>query len=160
MAIRKSEYKDIERMLEIYAYARQVMADNGNPHQWGDEGYPKRELLENDIDKGISYVMEDDAGIYGVFTFIIGEDPTYTYIENGQWLNDNLYGTIHRIASDGSRKGLLKECVAFCESQIDDLRIDTHHDNLIMQHLIPQCGFIECGVIYVADGTPRKAYQK
>ena len=160
MAIRKSETRDLERMLEIYAYARQIMADNGNPHQWGDEGYPKRELIAADIAKGISYVMEDETGIYGVFTFIIGEDPTYGYIENGQWLNDNLYGTIHRIASDGSRNGLLKECVAFCETQIDDLRIDTHHDNTIMQHLIPQCGFTECGVIYVADGTPRKAYQK
>ena len=71
MAIRKSEYKDLERMLEIYAYARQVMADNGNPHQWGDEGYPKRELLENDIDKGISYVMEDDAGIYGAVAQVL-----------------------------------------------------------------------------------------
>lgn len=160
MNIRKSETKDLARMLEIYAYARNFMAENGNPHQWGDEGYPKIELLEDDIEKGISYVMEEHGDICGVFTFIIGEDPTYAYIEDGQWLNGKLYGTIHRIAGDGSRKGLLEECVKFCETQIDNLRIDTHHDNKVMQHLIPKCGFTECGIIYVADGSPRKAYHK
>ena len=35
MKIRKSTEQDIERMMEIYAYARKFMAENGNPNQWG-----------------------------------------------------------------------------------------------------------------------------
>ena len=31
MKIRKSEPQDLERILEIYAYARRFMAEHGNP---------------------------------------------------------------------------------------------------------------------------------
>ncbi len=160
MDIRKSTLADLPRMMEIYEYARGFMAETGNPHQWGDEGYPKKELLEQDIEKGISYVIELDGRVCGVFVFIIGDDPTYAYIENGQWLNDEVYGTIHRIAGDGSCRGLLQECMKYCSMQVDNIRIDTHHDNKVMQGAIGKCGFEECGVIYVADGSPRIAYQK
>ena len=40
------------------------------------------------------------------------------------------------------------------------LRADTHADNKIMQHLLEKNGFTRCGIIHVADGTPRIAYQK
>lgn len=160
MMIRKSTMMDLPRMLEIYEYARKFMAENGNSHQWGDEGYPKQELLEQDIRKGISYVMEAGGSIVGVFVFVIGDDSTYGYIEDGNWLNDETYGTIHRIAGDGTVSGLLQECVGFCGAQIANLRIDTHHDNTVMQGAIKKCGFEECGIIYVADGSPRIAYQK
>ena len=40
------------------------------------------------------------------------------------------------------------------------LRADTHADNKIMQHLLEKNGFTRCGIIHVADGSPRFAYQK
>ena len=40
------------------------------------------------------------------------------------------------------------------------LRADTHADNKVMQHLLEKNGFTRCGVIHVADGSPRFAYQK
>lgn len=40
-----------------------------------------------------------------------------------------------------------------------NIRIDTHADNKTMQHLIEADGFTRCGIIYIADGTPRIAYQ-
>ena len=150
---------DLPRMLEIYAYARQIMAETGNPHQWGDNGNPRREMLEQDIQQGVSYVMEVDGRICGVFAFLLGEDPTYSYIEQGSWLSDAPYGTIHRVAGDGSVKGILQNCVDYCKNQINNLRIDTHHDNKVMQKAILKCGFQECGIIYIADGSPRIAYQ-
>lgn len=160
MKIRKSTAADLPRMMEIYAYAREFMAKTGNPHQWGDAGNPKQEMLEDDIEKGVSYVVESEGRTVGVFAFIIGTDPTYGYIENGQWLNDEPYGTIHRVAGDGSVKGILQKCVEFGGTLAGNLRIDTHHDNVVMQNAIRKCGFEECGVIYVADGSPRIAYQK
>lgn len=160
MKIRKSTAADLPRMLEIYAYAREFMAATGNPHQWGDGGNPRPEVLEQDIEDGVGYVMEKEGRIVGAFAFIIGEDETYGVIEDGEWLNDEPYGTIHRIAGDGSTKGVLKECVSFGAGLINNIRIDTHHDNVVMQNAIKKCGFEECGTIYVQDGTPRIAYQK
>lgn len=160
MKIRKSTAADLPRMLEIYAYAREFMAATGNPHQWGDAKNPQLEVLEQDIEDGVGYVMEYDGRIVGAFAFIIGEDETYGYIEDGAWLNDEPYGTIHRIAGDGSTKGVLNTAVDFGAEMIGNLRIDTHHDNVVMQSAIKKCGFEECGVIYVADGSPRIAYQK
>ena len=40
------------------------------------------------------------------------------------------------------------------------MRADTHADNKVMQHLLESEGFTRCGIIHVADGTPRIAYQR
>jgi len=40
------------------------------------------------------------------------------------------------------------------------LRIDTHRDNKIMQHNLTKHGFSYCGVIYLASGDERLAYQR
>lgn len=85
MKIRTATILDLERILEIYAYARTFMAQTGNPTQWGD-GYPKKELLTKDIEQGQLYVMEEKNEIHGVFVFIIGADPTYEVIEDGACL--------------------------------------------------------------------------
>jgi RimJ/RimL family protein N-acetyltransferase len=40
-----------------------------------------------------------------------------------------------------------------------DIRVDTHHDNATMQHVITKAGFSRRGIIYLADGDPRIAYE-
>lgn len=159
MMIRKSTFQDVESILAIYQYAREQMRLGGNPGQWGSS-YPSRELIQSDISQGNSYVMEEEGEIHGVFAFILGDDPTYQRIENGAWLNEDAYGTIHRIAGDGKRKGIFRLCTSFCEKKVGNIRIDTHERNLIMQHLLEKNGYHRCGRIYVADGSPRIAYQK
>lgn len=156
--IRTAQEEDLSQILEIYAYAREFMAANGNPHQWGKTN-PPRETLEADIAGGKLYAAQNGGKICGVFFFSVGEDPTYRKIYNGKWLSDAPYGTIHRIASNGSG-GLFKACVDFCKTQCPHLRIDTHADNKIMQHVIEKAGFQRCGIIYIADGTPRIAYER
>lgn len=159
MEIRKAKLADLDRILEIYAYARVFMAETGNPTQWGD-GYPQKGILVEDIKKEQLYVIEEEKQIHGVFVFVIGDDPTYEIIEDGAWPSDSPYGTIHRIAGDGQGKGILRLCVDFCKKQIDTLRIDTHYDNRIMQNAIKKNGFQRCGIIYSVDGSPRIAYQR
>lgn len=158
MEIRKTQMSELESLLKIYAYAREQMRLSGNPTQWGDNR-PAESDVVCDIQKGNSYVILNDGEICGVFAFIIGEEPTYKRIE-GEWKNNTQYGTIHRIASNGRFKGIFNTCVEFCQSKIPHLRIDTHRDNKIMQHLIEKSGFERCGIIYVSDGTPRIAYEK
>lgn len=154
--IRKAQTEDFPRILEIYAYARQFMRDNGNPTQWGD-GAPAESTLRADMAAGELYVLEEN-GLYGVFALIPGVDPTYTEIE-GAWLSQSPYATLHRVAGDGTLHGILDSAVAFAKTQYPHLRIDTHRDNKIMQHVIAKNGFVYCGVINTEDGTPRLAYE-
>ena len=77
--IRKAIREDLPRIEEIYAYARQFMAETGNPNQWG-KTTPQTSLLEDDIQKGLLFVMVHENQIHGVFYFYIGEDPCYTDI--------------------------------------------------------------------------------
>ena len=97
---------DLPEILKIYARAREAMAAAGNPAQWGTSFSPE-ELLKEDIDSNRLFVYLVNGELEAVFAFILGPDPTYAVIEDGQWLNDTLpYGTIHRLASAGKRKGV------------------------------------------------------
>ena len=160
MTIRPTTYADLDALMAIFAHARAQMATDGNPTQWGD-GYPTREQLKNDIHRGVSYVMEHEGVPCATFVFIIGADPTYQYIEDGQWLDDTLpYGTIHRIASNGQQRGIFRTVLDWCSAQCSNIRIDTHHANTRMIHLIEQNHFTRCGIIYTRNGSPRIAYQR
>ena len=159
LSIRKTTFNDIDRVMEIYDIGRDYMRTNGNMNQWIN-GYPCRALIEEDIKNGESYVITDGDTIHAVFMFMQRTEPTYSYIEDGGWINDLPYGTIHRIASDGKCRRILDLCVEFCSKTITNLRIDTHPDNMPMQRAIDRCGFTYCGVIYMEDKSPRIAYQK
>ncbi|MDY2662649.1 MAG: N-acetyltransferase [Bariatricus massiliensis] len=158
MEIRRAETADLEQIMGIYQYAREFMRQTGNPGQWG-ENFPPRELIEEDIRVRQCYVCAEGEETQGVFAFILGEDPTYAVIEDGAWLNEEPYGTIHRIASAEGAKGVFAGCITYCKGIIDNLRIDTHRDNKVMQHVIEKAGFQKCGIIHVADGSERLAYQ-
>lgn len=157
MEIRKSEFTDIDRIMAIYAIAKDFMAAHGNGTQW-QPGYPGEEQLRTDIQRGCSYVFVENGAVVGVFTFIIGPEPTYQVIKNGHWRWEETYGTIHRLASDGTARGLARACFAYCADQCGYLRVDTHRDNLSMQAAIERFGFQRCGNIYVRDGSERIAY--
>lgn len=159
LKIRRATLDDLPFMLQMYANSKNIMRSNGNHSQWV-AGYPSEQLLRDDILHGFSFLVTDDSRPVGVFAFIIGRDPTYTYIEGGHWEQDaQPYGTIHRMACMPDAHGIFAAAIDWCRRQTTSLRIDTHADNSIMQHLIVKHGFTYRGVIYIADGTPRKAYQ-
>lgn len=144
--------------MEIYHYAQEFMLRTGNPQQWG-HSYPDPALIRADIRYGLCKVIFDETGVHGVFALLTGEEPTYAQIENGAWLNDEPYVTIHRIAGDGQVRGLFRCAAEHCKRLSANVRIDTHADNRIMQKLIERSGFQKCGTVYVRDGSPRIAYQ-
>lgn len=156
--IRLAEVSDIPALLAIFDKARSYMRAQGNSTQWVG-GYPDEKTLRSDIASSNLYVMEEGGRSYGAFAFIIGEDPAYKRIDGGSWSSDEPYGTIHRIGSDGSRKGVFDECVEYCKGRIGHLRIDTHELNGTMRHLILRAGFVHAGTIYVGDGSPRLAFE-
>ena len=154
----KAETKDLCEILRVYETARKFMKETGNASQWGD-GYPKKDLLESDIENGRLFVFKTGEEIHAVFAFALGDDPTYRVITDGQWLSSDPYGTIHRVASDGVLHGVLSKAVAFCKEKTKHLRIDTHEDNKIMQRQIEKNGFQRCGIIFEPDLSPRIAYE-
>lgn len=154
--VRTAVFEDLPRIEEIYAYARQFMAETGNPNQWG-KTTPLTSQLVDDIQKSHLYVVTEENVIHGVFYFYIGPDPTYGVIYDGAWRSATSYGTIHRIAGDGSG-GILATAVAFGKKRSNHLRIDTHEDNKIMQRAIAKQGFSRCGIIHLSNGSPRIAY--
>lgn len=154
--VRKATPADLPVILDIYARARRFMAENGNPTQWGDR-WPLAEVIEEDIELGQLYVYEEADGVHGVFAFLLEEEPCYATLE-GTWRSEEPYGTIHRIAADGRVGGVLGKCLEWCRAQRDYLRIDTHEDNKVMQHLLDKHGFSFRGGIIIDDGTPRIAY--
>lgn len=155
--IRKATPRDLPRIREIYEMARQFMRKNGNHSQWGKGDEPEA-LIEGDICQGNLYVLEE-AGIHAVFAFIIGEDPTYLEIEEGSWKSEEPYAAVHRVASDGTVQGVLGHVMDYCSAQVPHLRIDTHTDNKVMQHVLEKYGFVSCGIVHVPDGSPRIAYE-
>ena len=155
--IRKATPWDLPRIREIYEVARQFMRKNGNHSQWGKGDEPEA-LIEEDICQGNLYVLEE-ADINAVFAFIIGEDPTYQEIEEGNWKSEEPYAAVHRVASDGTVQGVLGHVMDYCSAQVPHIRIDTHTDNKVMQHVLEKYGFVSCGIVHVPDGSPRIAYE-
>lgn len=154
--IRLARPDDLPALGPVYGVARRFMAEHGNPTQWSDR-YPLPEDLEADLQRGELYVFDQDGVIHGAFVLRLGDEPNYRVIE-GAWRSGAPYGTIHRVAGDGTVHGLFTACMDFCKRRMSHLRIDTHENNAVMRHLIARHGFLPCGTIYVEDGTPRLAF--
>ncbi len=161
MIIRKANLNEIFEIDKIYNDARIFMRKSGNLNQWSG-GYPSSDTITSDILSSNLYVCCECEEILGVFFFNIGNDPTYEKIYDGKWLNDDKYGVIHRIAiSDNARgKGVASKCFEFAFEKCNNIKIDTHRDNIPMQKALAKNGFKYCGIIHLYSGDERLAYQK
>ena len=160
MLIRKATIADLSAADKIYSEARAFMKENGNPNQWNGE-HPNRDDVLSGIADGSSYVCEDNGEVIATFYFKMNaDDPTYHRIDFGSWKSDAPYAVIHRIAVKHHGKGIIDFCFNECFRLQDNLRIDTHRDNIPMQKCLIRNGFEYCGVIYLANGDERLAYQK
>ena len=97
--------------------------------------------------------------IVAYFALLPSPEPTYDVID-GAWLTDEPYGVIHRMASYPDIHGIFSTIIDYAASRFSRLRIDTHRDNRIMQHLIEKHGFTYCGIIWLEDGSERLAYER
>lgn len=184
MVIRPATAADIPALRPVFEAAKSIMRADGNHEQWSAPGFPDDALLLRDIDRVGGYVIEsrypvptghdeteDPAVMPGqaghlvasqpvaYFALLPSPEPTYDYIE-GAWLTDEPYGVIHRIASYPDVHGIFSAIIDFAAARYPRLRIDTHRDNRIMQHVITAAGFTYCGIIWLPDGTERLAYER
>ena len=130
--------------------------------QW-HEGYPGRDLIEHDIENGIGYVFAEEDRLLGYCCILVGEEPAYRDIK-GAWKTDLPYAVVHRMAFGAETRGHGFSKAAFSlikdlclEKGIDAIRIDTHNDNKVMQHILAREGFVYCGQV-MYDG-PKLAFE-
>lgn len=113
--------------------------------------------IDNRLIFGSSYrggkFAAPDIDIYDIFSgktafTALATSAEICYIDFEIWKNNILEGGFILHIRDAA-PGTIAQSI----------RIDTHADNKTMQHLIEADGFTRCGIIYIADGTPRIAYQ-
>ena len=133
-------------------------------NQWQD-GYPNPESVQNDIEKGIGFVLTENDSIIGYSAVLINDEPEYANI-NGKWVTNRDFVVFHRVAivethlGKGMAKLLFKYIEAFAlENNIYSVKADTNFDNGAMLSLFEKLGYVYCGEVHFR-GSPRKAYEK
>ena len=158
--IREARLTDMDEIMLVMDAAKGIMRQSGNMHQWG-EGYPSEAVITTDMEKKGGFVVVDDGMVVGYFAFLQSPEPTYARIYEGKWIDDvQPYHVVHRIASYPDAHGIFSSIMDFCFSHDRNIRIDTHRDNKIMQHIILKHGFTYCGIIYLLSSDERLVYQK
>lgn len=143
--------------------------------QW-QGGYPHRAVIEADVARGESYVVEDGGRIIATAMVGFAGERDYDRIDEGAWLTScssdrPTYGVVHRVAvaADGKNRGVATFLLARAEDLARangsaSVRIDTHPGNAPMRGLLEKAGYAQCGVIYIAhaeEGTPERiAYER
>lgn len=158
MLVRRSQEKDINAIMKMYEKSRKYMKENGNPTQWGDT-FPSLELVKKDILKD-GYVVIENVQIIGVFVLEENAHEHAYEVIDGNWLNEKPYAVIHRLATGGTHKGVGKFILEWCFKKFNNIRIDTHEDNIPMKNLLYKNGYKYCGKICYKDHGERIAYQK
>jgi GNAT superfamily N-acetyltransferase len=165
MEFRKADFSELDSIMKIVHQAQSFLKKL-NINQW-QNGYPTREIVAQDIANGNAYLLTDDSKVMAVVTILFAREPTYDVIYEGKWLTEGEYSVVHRLAVDshfkgkGIATGVLEEIDRMTlQKGIHSIKVDTHEDNIPMQKLLKKNGFVYCGVIYLADGNKRIAFEK
>lgn len=161
---RQATSNDINEIWEILAAGIERRRIDGS-NQWQD-GYPNPDVIKNDIDTNIGYVLISEEGVIaGYCAVIINDEPAYADII-GKWLTQGDYVVYHRVAisehflGKGLAQVMLKHIEDFALSKnITSLKVDTNFDNAGMLKILDKLGYVYCGEVFFR-GSPRKAFEK
>jgi ribosomal protein S18 acetylase RimI-like enzyme len=165
MEFRKAVEADANSVMNIIKQAQVYFNEHGI-NQWQDN-YPNFETVKNDISNKNGYVLLKDNNVVGTVVVIYEGDKNYESIFNGEWISNDEYAVIHRIAIDSKYKGLglssviIRNIEEICLNKgVHSIKVDTHKENISMQKLLQKNGFQYCGIIYLEDKSKRIAFEK
>lgn len=165
MEFRQANISDLDQIVEIIELSKKYLKET-KVDQWQD-GYPAKEDLRRDIESGNSYVLTNKDEIVATTVISLDGESTYNSIFNGEWITNEEYIVMHRVAVHDryKGKGIFKELIKEAENLalnkgIFSIKIDTHRDNLSMQKALLKNDFKKCGIIYLEDGSERIAFEK
>ena len=157
MKFMKAEISHLDRIWEVTLQAK-AQLKRSQVEQW-QKGEPSYEGWKANIVSGAAWIATEDDHVLGAYVFQTGEDPAYTAIV-GSWLTRQDYVSIHRVCVADSVKGqgVAGEMFAHAFTMakkmgIFSVRIDTHPENIPMQHALKKAGFIYCGTIILRGGN-------
>ncbi|MEY8441504.1 GNAT family N-acetyltransferase [Lactobacillaceae bacterium 24-114] len=156
MQLRKATMDDLDTVVDILRDGQNQLAERGIDQWQGD--YPNVEHIKEDIQHGWAYLVEsDDSQTVGALAIVDAPDHSYDELD-GKWLLDtDKYKVIHRVAIHSKHAGkgyasrLFESVIDYIKDnrpEVESLRIDTHKDNKIMQHLITKNGFTKVGELH------------
>ena len=165
MEFRQAKISDLDQIVEIIELSKKYLKET-KVDQWQD-GYPAKEDLRRDIESGNSYVLTNKDEILATTVISLDGESTYNSIFNGEWITNEDYIVMHRVAVHDKYKGkgIFKELIKEAENLalnkgISSIKIDTHRDNISMQRAVVKNDFKKCGIIYLEDGSERIAFEK
>jgi RimJ/RimL family protein N-acetyltransferase len=165
MEFRRAVETDINNIMNIIKQAQSYFKEQGI-NQW-QNNYPNSETIISDIAEKNSYVLIKDDNIVATVAVSFEGEKTYESIYEGEWISNNEYAVIHRIAVDNTYKGsglssqIIKNVEQLCLNKgIYSIKIDTHEENIAMQKLLEKNIFQYCGIIYLEDRSKRIAFEK
>ena len=165
LSLRPATSEDLSCAMSMIQDAKNYHKEIGLD-QWNDE-YPANNDIEADICAGKAYFLCDGETKVAYLCLDLDGEAIYNELD-GQWLTvmDTVYMVIHRLAMDGKQRGKGYSSTVFplveeyCRKhKIGSIRVDTHAENKIMQHLISKAEFTYCGIVYY-NGSPRTAFEK
>lgn len=165
MEFRQANISDLDQIVEIIELSKKYLKET-KVDQWQD-GYPAKEDLGRDIESRNSYVLTNKDEIVATTVISLDGESTYNSIFNGEWITNEEYIVMHRVAVHDryKGKGIFKELIKEAENLalnkgIFSIKIDTHRDNISMQKAVLKNDFKKCGIIYLEDGSERIAFEK
>ena len=160
---RPAKISEAFEIWQILKDAIQRRKEDGS-NQWQD-GYPNMDVVKNDIERKIGFVLTQNDNIIGYTAIIINNEPDYINIE-GKWLTNQDFMVYHRVAISKKflAKGMAKKMMKLIEEyalskNIYSLKADTNHDNIPMLKIFEKMGYSFCGTVHIRQ-SPRKAYEK
>lgn len=123
MILRKAVFSELPFIWEILQQAIEQRRLSGSD-QWQD-GYPNQQVVTDDITNGHAYAA-----------IIFDTEPAYTDIK-GNWLTNDDYVVVHRVATANAVKGkgvathLFMLIENLCVQQkVYSIKVDTNFDNI------------------------------
>lgn len=163
---------DLDAVLGLIADGQAALAGLGID-QW-QNGYPPREMIEQDIAGGHTWLAVADEAeadlvpgtVLGTMAYYAQGESDYDHVTEGAWLTDSAndaargpvtYAVLHRLAvsAQARRRGvahaLLTDGIERARVQgMASVRVDTHEGNIPMQHGFEKCGFARCCAIEIS----------
>lgn len=143
--LRKTTPEDVNQVMEIIEQGKSYLKSSG-VDQW-QNGYPNEAVIQEDLVNGYGYVLECEGEVVGTAALSFDGEPWYDDIRGGEWLSDDNFLVIHRLAVSRNVRGtdvaslMIKQCEKLCaECNVHSIKIDTHEDNIIMQKFVKKMG--------------------
>lgn len=132
--------------------------------QWQD-GYPNEAVVQQDIERGVGYVLTIDGEPACYAAILINDEPAYQELK-GTWLTNGDFVVLHRLAVSDAfiGRGLAQKMLGYAEelavaNRIFSVKVDTNFDNQPMLRIFEKLGYQYCGEVSFRGGV-RMAFEK